>query len=111
LDVKVKEIGCTSGSWGLPFESGSFLTKSVNCLHKICISVAGVTLDDIQAVNQPVVKNGSDVRLEKYRFLVIAVVNAGARSTHGCAARLLEKAVVKRENVVPHNYIETFQNL
>jgi hypothetical protein len=84
-------------------------------LHEIRISVGGVALDDIRIVNQPAVKNRRDVRLEQDRFLVVAVVNgsvaAGARGAHGCAVSLLEKPVAKRENVVPHNDIKTFQDL
>jgi hypothetical protein len=57
--MEVKEIECTTGSWGFPFKLRSILPKRVHRLHEASISLEGVMLDDIRiAVNQPVAENG-----------------------------------------------------
>jgi hypothetical protein len=83
--LNLKEVNCPSEYWGLPFKSNSFLIKRVHSLHEASISVGSVAFDNLCVVNQPAVKqDGNCVRLNKYCFLVGAVVDDSiAAYAHG----------------------------
>jgi hypothetical protein len=72
-------------------------------------------LDHERVVNQPAVENGGDKGLEELCFFVVTEIDgsitAGAWGAHGSAICLFEKSVAKREDVVPHDDIEAFQDL